>query len=50
LASLAGAMAHAVMNVDLQDIAVQSYLWFLVAMGLRMSALDPGRRERGAHA
>jgi len=50
LASLAGAMAHAVMNVDLQDIGVQSYLWFLVAMGLRMPALDPGRRERGAHA
>ena len=40
LASLAGAMVHAVMNVDLQDIAVQSYLWFLVAMGLRMPHLE----------
>jgi len=45
LASLAGAMVHAVMNVDLQDIAVQSYLWFLVAMGLRMPALEAAERE-----
>jgi hypothetical protein len=45
LTSLAGAMVHAVMNVDLQDIAVQSYLWFLVAMGLRTPALERRARE-----
>ncbi|MGC9359918.1 MAG: O-antigen ligase family protein [Anaerolineae bacterium] len=45
LASLAGATVHAVMNVDLQDIAVQSYLWFLVAMGLRMPALETAAEE-----
>ncbi len=50
LASLAGAMVHAVMNVDLQDIGVQSYLWFLVAMGLRMPGLERSLPERGTHA
>jgi len=50
LACLAGAVVHGVMNVDLQDIGVQSYLWFLVAMGLRMPGLEHGQPARGAHA
>jgi len=43
-------VVHGVMNVDLQDIGVQSYLWFLVAMGLRLPGLEHGQPERGAHA
>lgn len=50
LASLAGAMVHAFMNVDLQDIAVQSCLWFLVAMGLRLPAFEAAEHEGAAGA
>ena len=40
LAALAGAFVHALLIPDLQDMAVASYLWFLVGMGMRMPSLE----------
>jgi hypothetical protein len=43
---LIAALVHAIFIPDLQDIAVGSYLWFFVGLGLRLPALETSENVR----